>query len=57
MGHPNYLVVAAEIAILPLVYGLPGYAVVFSLLNAAVLRIRIRAETRALEQFSALQST
>lgn len=57
MNHPNYLVVAAEIAVLPLAYGLTGYAVLFSLLNAAVLAIRIRAETRALEEFSQPQAT
>lgn len=45
--HPNYLVVAGEIAVLPLVFGLWIYAAVFSLLNAAVLAIRIRAETKA----------
>jgi len=48
VSHPNYLVVAAEIAVLPLVFGLVGYAVVFSVLNAAILAIRIRAEGRAL---------
>ena len=48
LSHPNYLVVALEIAVLPLAYGLVAYAVVFSLLNAAVLAIRIRAESRAL---------
>lgn len=47
--HPNYLVVVAEIAILPLVFGLWEIAVLFSLLNAAILAIRIRAEDRALE--------
>lgn len=52
MNHPNYLVVAAEIAVLPLAFGLVGYAVVFSLLNAAALTIRIRAEARALSEFS-----
>lgn len=57
LSHPNYLVVVAEIAVLPLAYGLPGYAVLFSLVNAAVLRIRIRAEARALEQFSMLRAT
>ena len=46
--HPNYLVVAGEIAVLPLVFGLPLYALAFSALNAVVLAIRIRAETRAL---------
>ncbi|CUA86076.1 Uncharacterized protein YpbQ, isoprenylcysteine carboxyl methyltransferase (ICMT) family [Chelatococcus sambhunathii] len=48
MAHPNYAVVAAEIAVLPLVFGLGWYALVFSLLNAAVLAIRIRAENAAL---------
>ena len=46
--HPNYLVVIGEIAVLPLVFGLWQVAVVFSLLNAAVLAVRIRAENRAL---------
>lgn len=46
--HPNYLLVAAEIGVLPLVFGSPGYALVFSILNAAVLFVRIRAEERAL---------
>lgn len=48
LSHPNYAVVAGEIAVLPLVLGLPLLAVVFSVLNAAVLAIRIRAENRAL---------
>jgi methyltransferase len=47
-NHPNYVVVAAEIAVLPLVFGLWKVALVFSLLNAAGLAIRIRAENRAL---------
>jgi methyltransferase len=47
-SHPNYAVVVAEIAVLPLALHLPGVAIVFTLLNAAVLVIRIRAETRAL---------
>jgi methyltransferase len=46
--HPNYLVVVGEIAILPLAFGLWQVALVFTLLNAAVLAIRIRAENRAL---------
>ena len=48
VNHPNYLVVVAEIAVLPLVFGLWQVALAFSLLNAAVLAIRIRAENRAL---------
>jgi methyltransferase len=41
-------VVIGEIAVLPLVFGLWQVAFVFSLLNAAVLTIRIREENRAL---------
>jgi methyltransferase len=48
LSHPNYAVVAGEIALLPLVLGLPRLAAVFTILNAAVLSIRIRAENRAL---------
>jgi methyltransferase len=48
LSHPNYAVVAGEIAVLPLVLGLPLLAVVFTILNAAVLAIRIAAENRAL---------
>lgn len=48
LSHPNYVVVAFEIAVLPLAFDLMIYAVVFSILNAAVLTIRIRAEGRAL---------
>lgn len=47
-SHPNYLVVAGEIAVLPMVFGMGLYALAFSLLNAAVLWIRIRAENAAL---------
>ena len=48
LKHPNYLVVAIEIALLPLAFGLLLYAAFFSLANAGVLLWRIRAEDRAL---------
>jgi len=48
LNHPNYWVVAGEVAVLPLVFELPWVALIFTLLNAAVLAIRIRAENRAL---------
>jgi methyltransferase len=48
LSHPNYAVVAGEIAVLPFALGLPLLAVVFTVLNAAVLAIRISAENRAL---------
>ena len=46
--HPNYVVVAAEIAVLPLVFGLWQVAVVFTVLNLMVMMVRIRAEDEAL---------
>jgi methyltransferase len=48
LSHPNYAVVAGEIALLPLALHLPWLALIFTLLNAAVLFIRIRVEARAL---------
>jgi methyltransferase len=48
LSHPNYAVVAGEIAVLPLVFGLTGYALLFSVLNALVLFARIGAESAAL---------
>jgi methyltransferase len=40
--------VTGEIAVVPLALGLPVYALVFSILNAAVLAIRVPAEDTAL---------
>ncbi len=48
LDHPNYAIVVLEIAVLPLVFGLPGVALIFTILNAAVLAIRIAAENKAL---------
>jgi methyltransferase len=48
LNHPNYAVVIAEIVLLPLVFGLWRTAIIFSLLNALLLTIRIREENRAL---------
>jgi methyltransferase len=46
--HPNYLVVAGEIAVLPLIFGETVVAVVFSLVNAGLLAWRIRQEEAGL---------
>ena len=46
--HPNYLVVAGEILVLPLVFGEGLVAIVFSLANAALLFWRIRQEETGL---------
>jgi methyltransferase len=51
-SHPNYAGVVGEIALLPLTLHLPMLALVFSLLNAAVLTIRIRTEARVLDELS-----
>ncbi|SMF61621.1 isoprenylcysteine carboxyl methyltransferase family protein [Allosphingosinicella indica] len=48
MRHPNYAVVVAEIALLPLAFGLETVAVVFTFLNAFALTLRLRAEDKAL---------
>ena len=48
VDHPNYLIVACEILVLPLVFGLVRTAILFTLLNSALLAIRIREENRAL---------
>jgi methyltransferase len=48
MAHPNYLVVIGEIAALPLCFGLPWISLVFSIANAGLLSLRIRAENAAL---------
>lgn len=46
--HPNYTAVAAEVAALPLVHSAWLTAIVFTIANAAVLRVRINAENLAL---------
>lgn len=46
--HPNYLIVAGEIAVLPLVFGAWQIALVFSVLNAALLTWRIHIEEHGL---------
>ena len=47
-GHPNYLIVQAEIAVLPLAFGAWEVALLFSVLNGQLLRRRIRIEDEAL---------
>ena len=49
LNHPNYLIVIGEIAVLPLVFGLVEVALLFTILNAIILTIRIRAEEKALQ--------
>jgi methyltransferase len=48
IAHPNYWVVIGEIAVLPLVFGLPWVSLIFTVVNAAALWVRIREENKAL---------
>jgi len=48
LRHPNYLIVAGEIALLPLAFGAWPIALVFSALTLPLLAWRIRVENRAL---------
>ena len=51
LPHPNYLVVALEIAALPLIFGAWRTALIFSIANALLLLlVRIPAEEKALQQ-------
>lgn len=54
LKHPNYVVVAIEIAAAPLAVGAWSTALAYTLLNAALLLgIRIPAEERALQAYQA----
>lgn len=48
--HPNYLIVALEIPVLPLAFGLWEVAAVFTILNLLLLAYRIRFEDRVLAE-------
>jgi methyltransferase len=48
LRHPNYAVVALEIAVVPLALGLPLFALIFSAANALLLIHRIGVENHAL---------
>jgi methyltransferase len=45
--HPNYFIVVCEIVVIPMVFGLYITAIVFTVLNAAMLTVRIKAEEQA----------
>jgi len=47
--HPNYIVVIAEIIVIPLVFHLYYTAIIFTLLNAVMLLVRINEEDKALK--------
>ena len=48
--HPNYMIVIAEIAVIPLAFHLYFTAITFTILNAMMLFVRIKEENRALRE-------
>ena len=52
MAHPNYLLVVAELIVIPMVLGLVWVALIFTILNAAMLALRISVEQRGLNEAS-----
>jgi len=50
LKHPNYMEVVCEIAIIPLVFHLYYTAIVFTLLNAIMLTVRIKVENKVWAQ-------
>ncbi len=48
LRHPNYAIVAAEVAVLPLAFGAWRIALIFTILNGMLLAWRIPAEEKAL---------
>lgn len=53
-SHPNYMLVVAEIIVAPMVLGLVWVAVIFTVLNAVMLWVRIGVEHRALAPLRAV---
>jgi methyltransferase len=49
MRHPNYALVLLELPLLPLALGLPWFALLYGMLNVAMLIWRIRIEEAALQ--------
>ena len=46
--HPNYMIVIAEIIVIPLVFQLYITAIIFTILNLMMLYIRVKEENKAL---------
>lgn len=57
LRHPNYVIVAAEILTLPLIFQAYVTAVVFTFLNIVVMRIRIPVEEKALSETTDYRSS
>ena len=46
--HPNYIIVVCEIFVIPLIFDLYYTAVIFSVLNGVMLKVRIKEENKVL---------
>jgi methyltransferase len=57
LRHPNYLIVAGEIAVVPLIFDRWMIAAIFSVINAVLLRERIATEDAALASRRGLTSS
>jgi methyltransferase len=57
LRHPNYAIVALEIALLPLAFGAPTIALLFSIANAMLVAWRLRAEDGALSPRRTIDET
>ena len=53
VSHPYYMLVMAEIIVAPMVLGLVWVAAIFTVLNAAMLALRISVEQRGLSRIKA----
>jgi methyltransferase len=49
LRHPNYLVLALEILVLPFAFGLWWLALLFTIANAAMIYWRLRIEDETIE--------
>lgn len=46
--HPNYIIVVSELFVIPMMFNLYYTAVIFTVLNAIMLTVRIKEENKAL---------
>ncbi|MEH7229359.1 isoprenylcysteine carboxyl methyltransferase family protein [Bacillus safensis] len=51
LKHPNYVVVAIELMLIPLLFNAYFTAILFSCLNAWMMAVRIQTEEKALNQY------
>lgn len=52
LNHPNYVAVIVEILAFPMIFGAWITALIFTVLNAMLLSMRIREENRALKELA-----